>query len=74
MLPPRAAVRWSLDGKHEGWGSFGKPTGADVHVMGMCHAEFGPYVSPGIALDATVRREWALYDEVAIWKQILIQS
>ena len=74
MLPPRAAVRWSLDGKHEGWGSFGEPTGAQVHVMGMCHAEFGPYMAPGVELEATVRREWALYDEVAIWKQILMQS
>lgn len=70
MLPPRAAIRWSLDGKHEGWGTFGKPTGADVHVMGMCHAEYGPYGADGIS----IRRECALYDEVAIWKQILMQS
>lgn len=65
MLSPRAAVRWSLDGKHEGWGSFGRPTGANVHVMGMCHAEFGPW---------GLRRELALYDEIAIWKQILMQT
>ncbi|MEM1376385.1 MAG: nuclear transport factor 2 family protein [Pseudomonadota bacterium] len=74
VLSPRAAVRWSLDGKHEGWGAFGEPTGADVHVMGMCHAEFGPFVAEGDQLDATVRREYALYDEVAIWKQILMQA
>lgn len=74
MLPPRAAVRWSLDGKHEGWGSFGEPTGADVHVMGMCHAEFGPFASADQPVDATVRRECALYDEIAIWKQILMQT
>lgn len=65
MLSPRAAIRWSLDGLHEGWGSFGKPTGVPVHVMGMCHAEFGPW---------GLRREFALYDEVAIWKQILMQA
>ena len=65
MLSPRAAIRWSLDGKHEGWGSFGRPTGAHVHVMGMCHAEFGPW---------GLRRELALYDEIAIWKQILMQA
>ena len=63
MLSPRAAIRWSLDGLHEGWGTFGKPTGAKVHVFGMSHAEFGPW---------GLRREFALYDEVAIWKQILL--
>ncbi|MDX8351451.1 ester cyclase [Cognatiyoonia sp. IB215182] len=70
MMPPRAAIRWSLDGTHDGWGAFGEPTGAEVHVMGMAHAEFGPYGPDGIGL----RREWALYDEVAIWKQILMQG
>ena len=43
MMPPRAAIRWSLQGKHDGWGRFGTPTGADVYVMGICHAEFGPW-------------------------------
>ena len=70
MLSPRAAIRWSLDGVHEGWGSFGKPTGAPVHVMGMCHAEFGPFGPDGVGL----RREFALYDEIAIWKQILMHT
>ena len=28
-LPSRAALRWSLWGKHDGWGAFGAPTGAD---------------------------------------------
>jgi hypothetical protein len=65
MLSPRAALRWSLDGKHTGWGTFGKPTGARVHVMGLSHAEFGPW---------GLRREFALYDEVAIWKQILLAA
>jgi hypothetical protein len=70
MLSPRAAVRWSLDGVHDGWGSFGKPTGARVHVMGLSHAEYGPYGPDGVGL----RREFALYDEVAIWKQILLHT
>ena len=74
MLPPRAAIRWSLDGKHEGWGNFGPPTGAEVHVMGMCHAEYGPFVASNSEAKATIRRECALYDEVAIWKQILMQT
>ena len=70
MMSPRAALRWSLDGTHDGWGAFGRPTGAHVHVMGMCHAEFGPFGPDGVGL----RREFALYDEVAIWKQILLQT
>jgi len=65
MMPPRAALRWSLDGLHDGWGSFGAPTGKRVHVMGLSHAEYGPW---------GLRREYALYDEIAIWKQILIQT
>lgn len=61
MMPPRAAIRWGLEGKHEGWGSFGTPTGADVYIMGATHAEFGPW---------GLRREFTLFDETAIWKQI----
>ncbi len=65
LMPPRAALRWSLHGRHEGWGSFGAPTGAEVYIMGACHGEFGPW---------GLRREYALYDETAIWKQILIHQ
>ena len=61
MLSPRAAIRWSLWGDHTGWGLFGRPTGARVHVMGISHAEFGPW---------GLRREWTVFDEVPIWKQI----
>jgi hypothetical protein len=70
MLSPRASIRWSLDGIHEGWGTFGQPTGARVHVMGMSHAEYGPFGPDGVGL----RREFTLYDEVAIWKQILLHT
>ena len=38
LLSPRAAVRWSLLGKHDGWGMFGQPTGAKVYIMGFTHA------------------------------------
>ena len=65
LMPPRAAIRWSLTGKHDGWGSFGPPTGADVYVLGAAHAEFGPW---------GLRREYVLYDETAIWKQILLKT
>jgi hypothetical protein len=32
-----------------------------VYVLGITQAEFGPW---------GLRREWTLYDETAIWKQI----
>jgi len=55
MMPPRAALRWSLHGKHDGWGSFGTPTGA-------------------VGGTPKLRREWVLFDETAIWKQILLKT
>jgi len=62
---PRAALRWSLDGPHDGEGRYGVPTGADVHVMGISHCEFGP---DGIL------REWVLIDDTAVWKQVLLHT
>jgi hypothetical protein len=59
----RAAVRWSITGTHDGPGHFGEPSGAPVHVMGISHAEYGPW---------GLRREFVLFDEVAVWKQILL--
>jgi hypothetical protein len=64
-MPPRAALRWSLTGRHSGWGAFGAPTGAEVHVMAISHAEFGHW---------GLRRECVLYDETAIWKQIILKT
>ena len=65
LMPPRAALRWSLWGRHDGFGAFGPPTGAQVYVLGISHAEFGP---------GGLRREWVLFDEVAIWTQILLHT
>ncbi|MFN3937952.1 MAG: nuclear transport factor 2 family protein [Gemmobacter sp.] len=73
-MPPRAAVRWSLWGRHEGWGAFGTPTRAQVYVLGMTHAEFGPWGGVDGRHGWGLRREWTLYDETAIWKQILLQT
>jgi hypothetical protein len=65
MQPPRSALRWSLTGRHDGWGSFGPPSGAEIHVMGISHAEFGP---------RGLKREFVLIDEAAIWKQIVLKT
>ncbi len=64
-MPPRAAVRWSLTGRQDGFGLFGAPTGAPVHVMGITHAEWGPW---------GLRREFTLFDEMSIWKQIHLHT
>ena len=60
--PLRVALRWSLEATHSGYGHFGAPTGAPVHVMGFSHAEI---------VDGVVRYEWVVIDEVAVWKQII---
>lgn len=64
-LAPRAAVRWSLAGKHDGWGVFGPPSDAEIYVLGISHAEFGPW---------GLRREYVLFDETAVWKQIALHT
>ena len=65
MLGPRAALRWSLRGKHDGWGRFGPPSGADVYIMGFSHADFGPW---------GLRNETVIFDTVSIWKQIMLHQ
>ncbi len=65
MMPPRAAIRWTLHGKHDGWGVFGVPTGAEVFVLGISQAEFGPW---------GLRKEYTLFDETSIWKQIILKT
>jgi len=65
LLGPRAAIRWGLRGKHDGWGAFGAPSGADIYVMGFSHADFGP---------RGLRRETVVFDTTAIWKQILLHK
>ena len=65
LMPPRAAIRFGLHGKHDGWGRFREPTGADVYIMGAAHVEFGPW---------GLRREFVVFDETAIWKQIILKT
>ena len=63
--PKKAAVRWSLIGKHDGNGIFGTPSGSNVYIMGINHAEFGP---------RGIKNECVLFDETMIWKQILMKT
>ena len=60
---PRASIRWFLDGKHtEKSKEFGEATNNNVFIFGINHAEFSK---------DNVIREWVVFDEVAVWKQIL---
>ena len=65
LSPPRAAIRWSLKGRHDGPGLFGQPTGAELAIMGFTQAEFGPW---------GLRREFTLFDEIAILKHIILHT
>ena len=70
MMPPRAAIRWSLHGRHEGWGVLADQRALRFTSWACRIVEFGALVG-GHPL---IRREFTLYDEVAIWKQILMQT
>ncbi|WP_435149476.1 ester cyclase [Candidatus Pelagibacter bacterium nBUS_32] len=63
---PRASIRWFLEGMHSAdSGDYGKQTNSKLFIMGINHVELN---------EDGVIREWVLFDEVAIWKQILINS
>ena len=52
-------------GIHSGPGLFSDPSNANVHIMGISQAEFGP---------RGIKNEWVLFDETIIWKQILLKT
>ena len=60
--PQRAAIMWVLDGVHSGSGLFGEPTGRSAQILGMSQAEFGP---------RGIRAEYSLFDELAVWSQLV---
>ena len=61
---PRVSVRWFLEGTHSNDSmDYDKPSNKKIFIMGINHAEF---------YSNSIIREWVLFDEVAIWKQILL--
>ena len=63
---PRASIRWFLEGVHSNDSEdYGKKTNSKLFIMGINHVELN---QDGII------REWVLFDEVAIWKQILMNN
>jgi predicted ester cyclase len=57
----RVAVRWILHGTHQGAGWYGEPTGKRIRLIGQTHYH--------IQNDKFVR-EWTIFDEFALLKQI----
>jgi predicted ester cyclase len=63
---PKASIRWFLEGVHSNDSDdYGKKTNSKLFIMGINHVEFNK--------DGVIR-EWVLFDEVAIWKQILMNK
>lgn len=57
----RTALRWTLQGTHEGPGVYGAPTGKRVRLLGITHqlVQNGKFV-----------QEWTVFDEFALLKQL----
>ena len=63
---PRASIRWFLKGIHsKDSETYGKKTNSKLFIMGINHVELN---------QDKIIREWVLFDEVAIWKQILMKN
>ncbi len=57
----RVAVRWTMQGTHQGPGYLGEPSGKRVHLMGISHY---------LINNGKISREWTTFDEFALLKQI----
>lgn len=57
----RTAMRWSIAGRHTGWGIYGTPSGRPVHLWGITQHEIR---------DGCIQQEWMLFNEFAVMQQI----
>ena len=57
----RVATRFTLQGTHEGFGPYGKPTGRRIFLIGISHH---------IIKAGKVVQEWTVFDEFALLKQL----
>ncbi len=57
----RVAVRWWMQGTHSGPGFYGPPSGKRVQLLGFTHF---------LLKDGRFVKEWTLFDEFALLKQI----
>tara|TARA_B100000212_G_scaffold186565_1_gene140737 strand:- start:334 stop:1296 length:963 start_codon:yes stop_codon:yes gene_type:complete len=61
----KVSIRWFLNGLHaNNTYEYEQATNKNIFIMGINHAEI---------VDGNVIREWVLFDEVAIWKQLLMK-
>ena len=61
----KVSIRWFLSGLHaNNTNEYEQATNKNVFIMGINHAEI---------VDGNIIREWVLFDEVAIWKQLLMK-
>lgn len=57
----RVAVRWTMQGTHDGFGHYGEPSGKRVKLLGNTHY---------FIHNRKIVKEWTLFDEFALLKQI----
>lgn len=57
----RAASRWRMRGTHTGYGIYGEPSGNPIDILGISHH---------LIEDGKIQREWTLFDEFELLKQI----
>ena len=57
----RTATRWRMQGTHTGYGIYGEPTGQPINILGISHH---------LIQDGKIQREWTLFDEFELLKQI----
>lgn len=59
------AVRWRINGIHEGYGYFGDPSGKRIEVMGINHYHI---------IDNKVKEEWMIFDGLEVLRQIYLDA
>lgn len=57
----RTALRWTLQGTHEGPGVYGEPTGKRIRILGITHQ---------VVQNGRFVKEWTAFDEFALLKQL----
>lgn len=57
----RAATRWTMQGTHTGPGFYGDPTGNRINIIGITHQ---------LIQGGKITREWTIFDEFALLKQL----
>jgi len=57
----RVAIRWTMQGTHDGPGWYGPPTGKRIRILGITHQHIE---------NELITREWMVFDQFALLKQL----